>query len=623
MGKNRSMKRKKIIDTKEAFYYLDPLKKIPEEYWNQEIWIQVPDKCSVIQKDAHKRLRDFLNERFILYQLGLDEKIVEMTQREVWYYIEILEERDNMVMDTIYKPSFVKEIGNYCKRIQEYVNVEYWGYVLDTLKIKTKARATVYEEVDLEWVPIGLDKNTLKNYADAPFFLVLCEKEDTITAFLKEIIKKGYNKNHFHCLNLEGESSTNVIRLLRKYIPVKNFHCFILHDMDISGLGIFFDMKRHFNCISIGINPDFLKYCNYDFNQLCENYKNKKGKTLKRVSMTMEEQVRTVLNEVDISIEEKQRYNSWIEMCIEKRIELNSITAHKIENNPSVSKVTDFIDYFTYILEQEKWDLTRKRELRKNGYSKITTKEKISKYQTQITTGYREWSIKPKLDILQVKQPEFIGIVKKKGEEIFTEESKTFLKKINEIVDLSWSFYSQVTDIFDPIKEKEKTNRNQKIHDFIEENRYLFDIKWNNFIKDKKETMKYNVRLIKRHLKLRCSRKYFITRRKLMNHEGYVKVPEAKVEKVEEKMGNRVYNYGFNENKKIIELKKELEEKLKETNKYNEAKEEAYKLTEKLDKLEIKKDKRVEILDNFKKKIEDVFTELIDDLNELNNEINN
>lgn len=630
MAKSSTIKRKKIIDTKKDFFYLDPLKNIPEVYWNQKIWLLAPYEGNPIRIDAHKRLRDFLNERFILYQLRQLRlrvipiiETIEMTSREVWYYIEILAERDNMVMDAIYK-TFIRTINDYCKTIKEKAGVDYWAYVFDILKIKSKARTTIYEE-DREkeglWKPVGLDKDTLEIYTNAPFFLILCEKEDTITAFLKELIEKGYNKDYFYCLNLGGEASTNAIRLLRKYIPIKNFHCFVLHDMDMSGLEIFFDMKRHFNCKSIGVNPEFLEYCGYDFNLLTENYKNKKGKTLERVSKTIENKTRTVFNELDIPVEEKETYNNWIKMCIEKRIELNSITAHRIESNPSVSKVIDFVDYLIYILEQEKWDLTRVRELKKEGYNQISIVEK-ERNQTTTITGHREWTIKPRLDILQVEQPEFIDEIKEKGRDIFTEESRAFLEKTKEIEDLFYDYYSQISDIFRPINEKERTIRDQKIDDFIEENQHLFDIFWNDIIKDKKNTMKYGVKMLEKYLRLKCIKEYTITKRKVMNHIGYVKAPISRVREVEVGMANIVYNYKFSENKKIEKLNKVLERCLKKTKEYKEAKEEVFELTEELNKLEVKEDKRLKFLDKFRKRIAKVFTKLIDDLNEFNNKIN-
>ncbi len=620
----QTIQRKKLIDAKKDFYYLDILKNIPEEYWNQEIWIYVRAKNNHIKINAHKRLRDYLNERFILYQLRqlkLDLPLIEsieMTQREIWYYIEILAKKDNMVLDSNYKRSFVPAIRDYCKEIQEKVGVPYWAYVYDLLMIKSKARATLYEEIDK---PVGIDKDTLKNYTDTPFFLILCEKEDTITAFLKELLKKGYNMEHFYCLNLGGESPTNAIRLLREYCNIKNFHCFVLHDMDISGLEIFFDMRRHIKCKSIGVNPEFLEFCGYDFDELCENYKTNDGKKLERVSKSIEKKARTVFNELDITIEEKEMYNKWIERCIERKIELNSITAHKIENDPSVSKTIDFVNYFIRILEQEKWDLTRVRELEKEGYDNIKTEEKASKHRTEITTGHRNWTIKPKLDILQVEQPEFIDAVEEKGKNIITKESEAFLGKTEEIKDLSYDFYSKINGIFDKMDEKEETVRDYKIDDFIEENQLLLDIDWNNVIENKKNAMKYGTKMLEKYLRLKCIKEYIRTKRKLMNYIGYTKYPKSKVEKTEERMANIVFNYRFSENKKIKKLNKVLERNLKKTNEYKEAKEEAFRLTEKLDKIEIKEDKRLEFLGKFKIRIEEVITELIGDLNEFNNEI--
>ncbi|KKN14076.1 hypothetical protein LCGC14_0999710, partial [marine sediment metagenome] len=140
--------------------------------------------------------------------------------------------------------------------------------------------------------------------------------------------------------------------------------------------------------------------------------------------------------------------------------------------------------------------------------------------------------------------------------------------------------------------------------------------------KDKKKAMKHSVKRLKRCLQLKCINKYIITKRRLMNYIGSIKDPKYKIKEAEDKMGNKVYSYRYNDNKKIIKLNKELKENLKETINYKEAKEETLRLTEKIDKLEIKEDKRLEYLENFKKRIEEAFTELIGDLNEFNNETN-
>ena len=629
MENNEIIIKKKLIDTKEDFYYLDPLKKIPEEFWENEIWFQSPNKKNPIQLDCKKRLRDYLNERFILYQLELNnispelyDVLPEMSLREVWYYIEILAERDGKTMDSGYN-EFFKGITNYLKRIYEKMELPYWAYAYDSLKIKSKAKAMIYiyDEKELQWLTIGLDKNTLKTYTNVPFFLILCEKEDTIEPFLKELIKRDYKKEYFYCINLGGESPSNAIRLIREYLPIRNFHCFILHDMDMKGLEIFFDMKRHFiNCESIGVNPEFLEYCGYEFEKLCEKYKTDTGKSRETVSSQLEDGTRTVFNELDMSIEEKERYNNWINMCIRRRIELNSITAHKIENTPLESKVKDFVDYFIYILEKSKWDLTRVRDLRKEGYSKVEIKEE-TKYQIKTTTKTAEWTIKPKLDNLHVVQPEFIYNVEKKGRDIFNEESKAFLDKTKELKHLFFDFYDQIGDIFDNMNEKEETIRDRKIDDFIEENEQLFDLSWDDVIDTKKNTMEHGVKMLEKYLRLKCIKEYYITKRKLVNYIGSIKYPIPIIEKKEIEMGNIVYNYKFTENKKVEKLNKILERCLKNTKEYKEAKENIFRLNEGLDKLDVKEDKRLEFLENFKERIKEAFTELIGDLNEFNNKV--
>jgi len=45
------VERKKLIDTKDDFYYLDPLKNIPEEYWNEEIWIHIEYNGAPLKKE--------------------------------------------------------------------------------------------------------------------------------------------------------------------------------------------------------------------------------------------------------------------------------------------------------------------------------------------------------------------------------------------------------------------------------------------------------------------------------------------------------------------------------------------------------------------------------------------
>ena len=612
----QTIKRKKIIDIKKDFYYLDPLKNIPEIYWNQKIWLQVPSKQSSIRIETNKRLRDFLNERFILYQLRqlrlrpipITESI-EMTKREVWYYIEILAKRDNTPFDGNYK-GFVKAITLYCETIQEKVDVPYWGYVLDVLKIKSKARATVYEEdnkIKGLWKPVGLDKDTLVNYTDAPFFLIYCEKEDTITAFLKELLRRGYNKEYFYCLNLGGEASTNAIRLLREYLNIKNFHCFVLHDIDLSGLEIFFDIRKHFNCKSIGVNPDFLEYSGYDFDELSEGYKSEKSKKI------VEKKTYTVFNELDISIEEREKYLSWIEKCIEKRIELNSITAHKIESDPSVSKVNDFVDYFIHILEETPWNLNNLRALKKKGdWDDFWT----------IKTKIRRVSVYP--DLISEFDEDIV-------EDKINEEYKDYFDVITEISNVITTNTETIEEKLEDLTNTEKEVIDNVIDEIKEEYPKIFEgIDWSEVLQNKypNKVKKLNnlIKMSEKEVRFRNIKKYIELTKQLKSYIGSIMedIPERKISAKEKELRTYIYKYSGRPEaiERIGKYDKGLQRNLRQTTEYKEIKADMTKLEEELEERQKKEDKRLEFLGNFKIRIEEVFTELIGDLNEFNNKTN-
>lgn len=612
----QTIKRKKIIDIKKDFYHLDPLKNIPEIYWNQKIWLQVPSKQAPIRIETNKRLRDFLNERFILYQLRqlrlrpipITESI-EMTKREVWYYIEILAKRDNTPFDGNYK-GFVKAITLYCETIQEKVDVPYWGYVLDVLKIKSKARATVYEEDDKIkglWKPVGLDKDTLVNYTDAPFFLIYCEKEDTITAFLKELLRRGYNKEYFYCLNLGGEASTNAIRLLREYLNIKNFHCFVLHDIDLSGLEIFFDIRKHFNCKSIGVNPDFLEYSGYDFDELSEGYKSEKSRKM------VEKKTYTVFNRLDISIEEREKYLSWIEKCIEKRIELNSITAHKIESDPSVSKVNDFVDYFIHILEEIPWNLNNLRALKKKGdWADFWT----------IKTKIRRVSVYP--DLISEFDEDIV-------EDKINEEYKDYFDVITEISNVITTNTETIEEKLEVLTNTEKEVIDNVIDEIKEEYPKIFEgIDWSEVLQNKypNKVKKLNnlIKMSEKGVRFRNIKKYIELTKQLKSYVGSIMedIPERTISAKEKELRTYIYKYSGRPEaiERIGKYDKGLQRNLRQTTEYKETKADMTKLGEELEERQKKEDKRLEFLENFKIRIGEVFTELIGDLNKFNNKTN-
>ncbi|MBA7467090.1 hypothetical protein ES707_02286 [subsurface metagenome] len=623
----QTIERKRIIDIKKDFYYLDPLKNIPEIYWNQKIWLQVPSKQAPIRIETNKRLRDFLNERFILHQLRqlklrpipITESI-EMTKREVWYYIEILAKRDNKPFDGNYK-GFVKAIKLYCETIQEEVDVPYWGYVLDVLKIKSKARATIYEEDDkIEglWKSVGLDKDTLENYTDAPFFLIYCEKEDTITAFLKELLRRGYNKEYFYCLNLGGEATTNAIRLLREYLNIKNFHCFVLHDIDLSGLEIFFDIRKHFNCKSIGVNPEFLEYSGYDFDELSEGYKSEASRKM------VEKKTYTVFNELDISIEEREKYLSWIERCSEKRIELNSITAHKIESDPSVSKVNDFVDYFIHVLEETPWNLNNLRALKKS--------EKKTDYFGRWDEKTYVWNMKSKIPRVRV-YPNLILEFDEENivEDKINEEYKGYFDVITEISNVITTNTETIEEKLEDLTNTEKEVINNLIDEIKGEYPKIFEgINWREVLESKypNKVKKLNnlIKMSEKGVRFRNIKKYVELTKQLKSYIGSIMedIPEKIIRAKEKEFRTHILEYSGRPEaiKRKRKYDKGLQRNLRQTTEYKETKADMTKLGEELEERQKKEDKRLEFLENFKIRIGEVFTELIGDLNEFDNKTN-
>ncbi len=621
------LKRKKLIDTKGDFYYLDPLEHIPEEYWNQKVWIHVSYK-KPIQLYTQKRLRDFLNERFILYQLRQLRlrpiqiiETIEMMQREIWYYIEILIERekDNKSMDSNYKSNFLDAIREYCKTIEEKVGVPYWGYVYDILKIKAKARTTIYEEINK---PVGLDKDTLKNYTDTTFFLILCEKEGVITAFLKEIIERGYNKDYFYCLNLGGEATSNAVRLIREYRHIRNFHCFVLHDMDMKGLEIFFDIKQHFNCKSIGVNPIFLEYTNYDFNDLSEDYKSEKGKKLERVTIKLEKATHTVLDRLNISVEEKEMYESWIEMCVKKRIELNSITAHKIESDPSVSKTIDFLDYFIHILEETPWNLNRLRPLKK--------KEKKIDYFGEWDRRSYVWTIKTKIPRVNVYPDLILEFDKDIVEDKINEERKDYFDVIDEIDDIIITNTDNIKEKLENLTNTEKEAIDNVIDEIKEEYPKIFEgTDWREILQnkypDKVKKLNNLIEMSEKGVRFNNIKKHIELTKQLKSYIGSIKedAPEKTIRAKEKELQVHISKYSgqLEANRRRRKYNKGLQRNLRQTTEYKETKADITKLNEELEERQKKEDKRLEFLENFKIRIEEVFTELIGDLNKFDNEI--
>ena len=331
------------------------LKDIPEIHYDKTVNILCDHYRNKIEYEASINLRTLMNHRFVFHQLELIDGLQEMSNREMWYFVEIM--CGGLVdygSDNPYKDSFIGQVRNFLKAIAKHYDLEYWGDAYELLKITAKARAMIYDSGKI----IPLDIKAVPKYTDVPFFILICEKEDILRAMLKEIENRGYYTG-FIGINTEGMGTTNVIKLIREYSGVRNFHCFVSHDLDISGLNIYLNLKRYFNCDSIGVNPKMLDSIGIKFNDVCEGY-GKKKRDIKGHNTTLEN---ANLNDI-----ERKEIKEWSKMCRYKKAELNCITAHRLYETPHESKVKDLVDYFEVILQEKEWDLNR---YKKPEYTKI------------------------------------------------------------------------------------------------------------------------------------------------------------------------------------------------------------------------------------------------------------
>ncbi|MGV9141708.1 MAG: hypothetical protein ACOC1X_02110, partial [Promethearchaeota archaeon] len=304
------------------------------------------------------------NSRFVYSQLG--KVLQDMTKRQIWY---ICDQRLNGIdLSGGKKQQYIslsEMVKVFCEKLTDFYNVPYWGLVLDELYITAKARATI---MDLEGIETGLNAKTFPKFKSAPFFFLICEKEDTLKSMLNELKKRGYRWG-FYGIVTQGYGSTNVIRLLMEIRNRSKFYIFVAHDYDMDGLKIFFDLRRYFECESIGIHPNFMERLDFDVD-INQDYSGRTGNAKKSqvkgaINMLNELFGSSKKNKTDPEIQDDLylEYNAWIEGCIERKTELDSLLAHRLEEDLTQCKSKDLVDYLEELLNngERVYDLNRYR----------------------------------------------------------------------------------------------------------------------------------------------------------------------------------------------------------------------------------------------------------------------
>lgn len=333
------------------------LRNIPEEFHDQTVnFLKIASR-----KEATRVLNEYMNERFIRSQLGLN--IPDSDKRDSWYLVE---ERlklpdgssgNDLKGDSTNQYAILyKALDSFCKTLnEEFYKTKYWGFVLEELNIVSAGRANVYD-LQLKGVLldiVALEGNPDRNvdpepFVKTPFGLIICEKKAVLLNIMKGLIPKGYDIG-WYGINTQGYAPTNVIKLLLKFLETKKkFFVFVVHDYDLDGLTILFDMKRYFPCESAGLNLDLINESGIETEGFLMGYKTPTGEA-------REKQVKgaySVLNSIkDITPEVKEKYISWIEGCKVGRAELQALTGKRLDESMDLNPARDFITHIENLLE--------------------------------------------------------------------------------------------------------------------------------------------------------------------------------------------------------------------------------------------------------------------------------
>lgn len=582
-----------------------------------------------------------INKIYIFKQLGLPIQATD--KNEIYYSIR---KKLGGILDVKYTDKS-KERGGiaagktdiYLKKLhntmffENPVKYPTWEFVQDYLNISSKEKVDVY---DKNIVGSFLNFEKIEEISKTPFFLIICEKQSTLKASMKELKIRGYGKKYdYYGINLGGQSTTYVVKLLSKLSQIRNFHAFHMHDLDVSGVEILLDMKKHFNVISIGVNPEFLEYIDINFDDIKELWRPQPRKKKTGEIITEEELIqdtrdscikkaRTVLNKIDISEEQHKIYNDWIEYCSMERAELNSLTAYRLEEDPYESKVRDFVDYFEKLMKDCKWNLLRVRDFKKKdkihyigseGKYKVVDKwDYFGSYKTI------DYNVKTVLNRLSTKKPDFITeIYNDKEDSIITENELDDTR--SEITNLLDAGVEEIKEKFETMEENEdkilEDRKKEELDKFKEENPKLFDINWDELF-DKKKLKEFNriIRIKESWIRLRNIKKYEISREELMNYKGSIEKPIQPIFKNWFELVDFIEKTKKKGDKKVKKLKKIISKYLEKTEEYKEAKEIIDEFEEFEDDIEDLFDRESSILEDIKEITENWYKKVSEKLEE-------
>jgi hypothetical protein len=250
--------------------------------------------------------------------------------------------------------------NRWCKLVAPKLGIdpELWWRVREKLNIWPQGRAICHTRFGRFLV----DYETRHRIDNNCSFVIVTEKDTILKPFMEKLNKLGYKAN---IISTGGNSQADVQEGLLDIADqlngdVENFYILLLHDYDLSGLGILHTVfKRYPNVIDLGINLRFLQWLE---NQV-EDYEER---------LIVEQQIhKKEYKQILEFIQESKHYSiedyKWLQgipyevvkrgktktYYKGKRVELDAVNA--------AYGTQVFIDYLLYRLEKDckVWDLSR------------------------------------------------------------------------------------------------------------------------------------------------------------------------------------------------------------------------------------------------------------------------
>jgi hypothetical protein len=241
-------------------------------------------------------------------------------------------------------------IANWCKKHCAEFNIDkdkIWR-MREKLNIWAKGKATCEGEIE----KFLIDKDTRDRVTESCSFVLLCEKETVSHELMNRLQGEGYRLN---IVATGGYSPSDVQEAVLQVAEELDeneptFYFLMLHDYDLAGLEIFFNLKKRCaNIIDIGINREFFQYLKggVDARLVEEQVKNKK----------FQNQLKGYIANSDTYTDEDFEYLQGIQISRKiwegKRIEIDAI---HVEYG-----IKPFVKYVLAKIQKECkfWDLSR------------------------------------------------------------------------------------------------------------------------------------------------------------------------------------------------------------------------------------------------------------------------